>query len=346
MIVGWLARRRVCAPAAGPGAWPRTRAAMLAAVLLASASAAGCTAAEPSERPWRGGVLAIGTGAAGDVYYQVGAGYADAISVGVAGYEGLVAPTAGAEDNLRRLVDGDVSLALAPADLAADAVRGTGVFSTSAASRPAIRALAVVYRDYAHLIVRVGAGIDDFADLRGKRVGTGPPNSGTELVATRLLRAVGIDPDEDIERSDASLRAATDALARGDLDAVFWTARATPRGLTQALGAARDNARLLPIEGLQSRLEQDYPGTYVSASIPPEATGLPEQVPKVAVNNLIVVDQTMPEALAHDLTALVFERQRELATVSPEWAAVERGAAAQTGAVPLHPGAVRYFQSR
>lgn len=324
-----------------------SRLALLTALLLVTVSLAGCgTPVEPSDRPWRSGVLAIGTGTTDNVYYQVGAGYADLVNAHVAGYEALVAPTSGPEDNLRRLSDGDVSVALAPSDLAADAVRGTGAFSTSLSSRPVFRALAVVYRDYTHLIVRLDARIDEFADLRGKRVGIGTPNSGTERVALRLLRASGVDPDRDIERSGLPLTQTVDALAAGDLDAMFWSSRLTAGGLRRMLGPARDDVRLLPVEGMQPRLGEDYPGTYVGATIPANAAGLTEDVPTVAVNNLIVVDERMPEQLAYELTALIFDHQRELAEVSPEWGAAERGTAAQTGAVPLHPGAARYFQIR
>ena len=45
----------------------------------------------------------------------------------------------------------------------------------------------------------------------------------------------------------------------------------------------------------------------------------PEQdVPVVAVANLLVVSETMPEALAHDITRVLFEKQPELAAIHPQ----------------------------
>jgi TRAP transporter TAXI family solute receptor len=313
------------------------------AVALAAVLVVGCSTINDPPEAWNGGVLTVGTGNTTGVFYQVGGGYADAITTHLTGYEALVAPTAGSADNLLRLYAGDVDIALTFADVAADAVRGTGAF---VATSPRIRALAAIYRNYTHLIVRNDAGIASLADLRGKRISTGTPNSGTEFLALRLLRVAGVDPDRDIERASLSLPATTRGLADGTLDATFWSAGLPTVGITELLGAARGKVSFLAVDSLLPRLEANYPGTYVSATIPGDTYGLPQAVPTVAVNNLIVVDQAMPEDLAYDLTALIFDHQRELAAAHPEWGTVEPVAAAQTGVVPLHPGAESYYRER
>ena len=43
-------------------------------------------------------------------------------------------------------------------------------------------------------------GIEKFADLKGKRVSTGAPNSATELMAQRMLEAYGLDMNKDLRR--------------------------------------------------------------------------------------------------------------------------------------------------
>jgi TRAP transporter TAXI family solute receptor len=314
-----------------------------ALAMAAGLALTGCDAAEDSPTVWHGGVLTVGTGNTTGVFYQVGGGYADAITGHLDGYEALVAPTAGSADNLLRLAAGDVDVALTFADVAADAVRGTGVF---AGSSPRLRALAAIYRNYTHVVVRADAGISTLDGLRGKRISTGAPNSGTEYLALRLLRAVGLDPDRDIERASLSLPATTRALADGTLDAMFWSAGLPTVGITELLGAEGGKVRFLPVDTLLPRLEENYPGTYVAGTIPASTYGLPGEVPTVAVNNLVVVDAQMPERLAHDLTALIFEHQEELAAAHPEWATVDPLRAAQTGVVSLHPGADRYYRER
>jgi len=65
---------------------------------------------------------------------------------------------------------------------------------SSAASRPTRRRLAVLYTNFTHIVVKDGAGINTIADLKGKRVSVGAANSGTEVIANRILDVNGLDP--------------------------------------------------------------------------------------------------------------------------------------------------------
>jgi uncharacterized protein len=298
---------------------------------------------EDEHASWHGGVLVVATGNTTGVFYQVGGGYADAITRHIRGYEAIVAATAGSADNLLRLGSGDAELAFTFADVAADAVRGEGAF---AGAPRRFKALAALYRNYTHLIVRTDAGINAIADLRGKRISTGTPNSGTEFIALRLLRAAGFDPDKDVVRKPLSLPATTTGLANGSLDATFWTAGLPTVGITGLLDTARSKVRFLPVDSLLPKLDQTYPNTYVPAKIPTKTYELPGDVATVAVSSMIAVDESMPEQLAYDLTALIFSYQKDLTLAHSEWGNVRLDVAPQTGVVALHPGAERYYRQR
>lgn len=313
------------------------RAGALAVALLVGL--AGCTA--PQEPGlWRGGRLVIGTGDTTGVFYQVGAGYAEVISSNLPGYDAISAPTAGAGDNLLRLASGDVDIALTSADVAGEALRGTGRF---AGSPPRFRALARIHLDYTHLIVRTGSGITNVAGLRSRRVSTGAPHSGAELVADRLLSAAGLDPARDIDRRSLTLPEATRAMLEGSIDAMFWSAGLPTVGVTELVEKAAGQVRFLPVDSLLPELERRHPGVYVAGSIPPTAYGLPAAVPTVAVPNLLVVAEVVPYDLARELTRLIFEHRGELATIHPDWGNVEPATAMRTDPVPLHSGAARYY---
>lgn len=309
----------------------------LAGVVVALALAAGC-APTPPDAPR--GHLVVGTGNTTGVFYQVGGAYADVITGHLPGYEAIAAPTAGSADNLLRLGDGHVDIALTSADVAADAVRGRGAFADAARK---LSALASVYNNYTHLVVRADAGIKTPADLRGKRISTGTRNSGSEFLALRLLQAAGLDPDRDIKRTSLSLPATTRGLVDGTLDATFWSAGLPTVGITELVGSGAQ-VRFLPLDGLLPEVDRLFPATYTAGSIPAAAYGLPGDVPTVMVSNLVVVDEAMPEDLAHDLTALIFAHQQELAAGHPEWGRVQRDMAGRTGVVALHPGAQRFYR--
>lgn len=289
---------------------------------------------------WHGGQLTIGTGNTTGGFYQAGGGYADVISAYIEGYEATSAATGGSADNILRLGIGNVDIAFTFADVAADAVRGAGTFSGSPRS---LRALAALYRNYTHLVVRVDAGIDSIADLKGKRVSTGPANSGTETLALRILEAARLNPDRDIIRSTLSLPASTRGIGDGSLDAIFYSAGLPITGIVELLASVRGKVRFLPLAKLLPTLESKYPGTYGVATIPKSTYKWTYDTPTIVVSNLIVVDESMPEELAYSLTSVIFAHQRELGASYPEWTNVQRDLASETGIVPLHPGAQRYF---
>ena len=66
----------------------------------------------------------------------------------------------------------------------------------------------------------------------------------------------------------------------------------------------------------------------------------------VGVANLLVVNRSMPENLAYDITRVMFERQSELAAIHPEARSLSVDTATTGSPIPLHPGAVRFYKER
>ncbi len=88
-------------------------------------------------------------------------------------------------------------MGLIMADTGYDAFKGLGNFK----GKPLpLRTLSVLYPNLMHVVTLEGKGIKKVADLKGKRVSTGSPGSGTEVKARRVLEAGGIDPDKDIKK--------------------------------------------------------------------------------------------------------------------------------------------------
>jgi uncharacterized protein len=303
---------------------------------------AGCAMpADPAAQRWHQGELAIGTGNPTGVFYELGAAYADVINRHMGGYDATAAPTNGSVDNLTRLQSGDVDLALAFADNAADALHGTGSFIGAEVS---IRALARLYNNYAHVIVRTDAGIQSVAGMRGRRISTSTHNSGTEVMAKRMLTAAGLNPTTEVTTLAMSLGETTAAMAAGSIDGMFWSGGLPTTGVSDLFRQAGAKVRFLAVDGLVPALDTLYgAGIYSSAILPKATYSLAADVATVAEPNLLVVDASMPNDLARQLTGLLFQYQTELAAVHPAANDIKRETAPRTDPVPLHPGAQRYY---
>ena len=292
--------------------------------------------------PWRHGRLYVATGNTTGVFYQIGGGYADIITAHLPGYEATAEPTNAAVDNIRRLVRGDADIAFTFADAAADAVRGRPPF---AGTPQRIVALARIYNSYTHVIARVGTGVRGASDLRGRRISTGSPGSGSELVALRMLAAAGLDPDRDVRRQALSLPETVRAMRAGSLDAMFWTGGLPALGISDLLRTIPDRLVFLPVIDLLPALRKEYGDAYSPATIGRAAYGQPGDVPTIAVGSLVTVQPELPDDLAYQLTRLLFDHQDELAGAHPEGRNYTREAAPHTEPVPLHPGARRYYEA-
>jgi TRAP transporter TAXI family solute receptor len=180
--------------------------------------------------------------------------------------------------------------------------------------------------------------------MRGRRISTSTHNSGTEVMAKRMLTAAGLNPASDVTTLAMSLGETTTAMAAGSIDGMFWSGGLPTTGVSDLFRQAGAKVRFLAVDSLVPALTKLYGAGVYSAAVLPKATySLSADVPTIAEPNLLVVDANMPNDVAHQLTGLLFQYQTELAAVHPAANDIKRNTAPQTDPVPLHPGAARYY---
>ncbi|MGB9630126.1 MAG: TAXI family TRAP transporter solute-binding subunit, partial [Thermodesulfobacteriota bacterium] len=180
--------------------------------------------------------LSIATGGTGGVYYPLGGGMANIISKYIPYAEATAEVTTASVDNCLLVGAGKADLALIMADVGWDAYQGKGKFK----EKIPLRTVAVLYPNNMHIVTLEGKGIEKVTDLKGKRVSTGAPGSGTEVKALRVLEAYGLDPDKDMTRDKLGASESAGALKDRKIDAYFWdgglpTASVTDLGATPGI---------------------------------------------------------------------------------------------------------------
>jgi TRAP transporter TAXI family solute receptor len=313
----------------------RGRRGLLAAVVAGALALAGCG----GERGG-GGRLSIATGNTSGVYYQLGGGLARLVGEHLPGYEATAEATSASVENIQRVVRGDSDLAFTLADSAADAVNGSGAFS----SPQPLRALARLYDNHTQVAARAGSGIGSVADMKGKRVSTGSPNSGTEVIALRLLQAAGLDPDKDVERQALGLTETVQGMKDGTIDAMFWSGGLPTSGVTDLTSSLKGKVAFVPLADLLPELQRRHGPVYARGTIPADVYKQPADVATISVANLLIVNQGMSDRLAADLARLLFEHKAELEKVHPAAKGISRDSAGETAPVRLHPGAEGYLR--
>jgi len=307
--------------------------------LLASAAATVPAAAQQKIS------LSIATGPTGGVYYPMGGGMANILSKTVPGLSATAESTAGSIANLEFILTKKADVALSMADASYDAWKGEQKFK----GKPVpVRGLMVLYPNRFHIVTLDGLGINKVADLKGRRVSTGPPNSGTEAKANRVLEAAGLNPDKDIVRERLTVQASGDALKDRKIDAYFWSGGIPTAAVTDLAASPGVKIKFIEHAELTEVLNKKYGPLYVRDVIPAKSyPGQERDAHVTTIWNILVTGADTPDEVAYNIVKTMFERKEDMVRVHKE--SENFDLKHQTNAaivVPFHPGAVKYFRER
>lgn len=304
-----------------------------------------CSSQQVAERGGAKTRLSIATGGTGGVYYPYGGGIAKIISANLPNVEATAEVTAASVDNLKFLRDGKADIAFTLADTLADAVSGRDAFE---GGRVPLRALAVLYTNYTQVVALASSRIRNLSDLKGKVISTGSPGSGTEVIAFRLLDAAGLNPSTDLRTQSLGVSQSTDALKDGKIDAFFWSGGLPTAAILDLAHTPGIAIEMLPSDSLAPALQKKYgESLYTLEKIPRISyPDLRDDVPVVAVANVLVVHERMSDQLAYDITRTLFEHQPELGVIHPEAKKLTLTSATGGSPAPFHPGSIRYYREQ
>ena len=289
--------------------------------------------------------LSISTGGTGGVWYPMGGAMANVLSKHMPNTAATAEVTGASVDNLKLIDARKTDLGFSMVDAAWDAYNGIGKFKNN---KVAMRTLAVVHPLVMHVVAAEGRGIEKIADFKGKRISTGSPGSGTEVMALRILEAYGINPDKDITRERLSVTEAANALKDRKIDAFMHAAGVPLPAVTDVAATPGIKVKLIDHAGALAAMTKKYGPIYASGKIPAGAyPGQNKENQTVNVWGVLFVHESMSEKLAYDVVKTLFEHQKDLVIAHREAAnmTLENQTIGAT-AVPWHPGAVKYFAER
>ena len=341
---------RLSPSAAGVG-----RRAILRALLAAGLSplvSGGARAADtPDIRFFR-----IGTGATSGTYFPLGGEIANLLSnppggrdcahggsCGVPGVIAVAQASQGSVENVESVAKGTVESALCQADVAALAYAGTGFFDKQAPFH-SLRALASLYSESIHIVVRADSAIKSLKDLKGKRVSLGEPESGTLVDARLVLTAAGL-AEKDLKPNFTKLALACDGLRDGSVDGFFQIAG-------YPVPAIRELASTVPLRILSvpedaiGKLKKKF-GFFTQDAIPAGTyPGIDDDVVTVGIGAEWITTTSLENDFAYLLVKALWNAnsRRILDSGHPIGKRILLARAADGLAVPLHPGAEKFYR--
>ena len=206
----------------------------------------------------------------------------------------------------------------------------------------------MLYANKGQWVTVEGTGIEKMQDLKGRRIATGAPGSGTEIIAVRILEAYGFDPAKDVKREKLSVAESVNAIKDRKIDAFFWSGGVPTAALTDLAATPGQKMKLIDHADAIPALVKKYGPLYVKGTIPAKSyPGQEKPATTVDVWNLLVVNEKMDEKLVHDVVKAMFEHKADLVAVHSEAANLDLARQYEIGSpIPWHPGAQRYFAEK
>jgi uncharacterized protein len=283
----------------------------------------------------------IGTGGTAGTYYPVGGMIANAVSS--SSIVSTAVATNGSVANVNGIAGGQMESGFSQADVATWAYTGTGIWEGRGKVED-LRAIANLYPESVHLVVRKGLNVKSPADLKGKRVSLDEPGSGTLVNARAILAAYGVQ-ERDIRPEFVKPNQAAEKLRDGSVDAFFFTG-GYPAGAITELASAAGGIELVPIAGPEAAKLRETAKFFAPDEIPAGTYKDIPAVPTVAVGAQWVTSVKVPETVVYEVTKALWSDKTRAAldaghakgkAIRPETALIGLG-------LPLHPGAERFYK--
>jgi len=311
---------------------------VVTAALAALALAAFPVSAQQGTR------ISITTGGTGGVYYPLGGGMANVLSKYVPGLQATAEVTGGSVDNLKLINAGKSEVGFSMADAGWEAYQGIDKFKDGKVNA---RTLMVLYPNRMHVVTIDGTGIGKLSDLKGKRVSTGSPGSGTEIMALRELEAVGIDGKKDIKQERLGAAESVNAIKDRKIDAFFWVGGVPTAAVTDLAATPGVKMKLIDHDEAVDAMNKKYGPLYVKSTIAAGSyPGQDKPSATVDVWNILVTNDKMSDQMAYAIVKTLFEKKAELVAVHKEAQNIELKSQSIGSPIPFHPGARKYFEEQ
>jgi len=293
------------------------------------------------------GSLIISTASTGGTYFPVGVAISTLTNVNL-GPEGIqmnAISSAGSGENVSLLKNGEVDLAIIQGLVGSMAWNGQGSYDEP---EQTLRSISMLWENVEHMTIAtefVSSGdMSDMDNLEGESFSIGSRGSGTETSGTTILGELGYVVDDHFSPERIGYSESSSALQDGRISGMNTPAGPPVSAVTQAFATLGDDITLL--EFTDEQLEQVNTTFPVwSRFVIPAGTypGIDEDVNTIAQPNFLAVHPDLDEETVYQITKNIHENVDFLINIHPATAAISLDRAVNGLPVPLHPGAIRYY---
>jgi len=280
------------------------------------------------------------TGGTSGVYYPVGVAMSQLYGKALPDAKVSVQSTKASAENLNLLQTGRGEIAFTLADAAADAWKGDAEAGFPQPLKK-LRAVASIYPNYIQIVASSESGVKTLADLKGKRISVGAPKSGTELNARTILKAAGLSYKDFAKVEFLPFGESVELMKNRQLDATLQSSGLGVASIRDLSNALKVTFVAVPADIVAKIGDPAYQAVHIPAKTYDDQ---PTALPTVAINNLLVTHDKVPNEVVYMMTRQLFSNLPVLANAHSAIKSFNPANALKGLPMPLHPGAEKYYR--
>lgn len=289
--------------------------------------------------------VTIGTGGITGVYYPTGGAIAKIVNKkkDQYGIRCTVESTGGSVFNVNAVMAGDLEFGVVQSDRQFQAINGLKEWKEKGAQKD-LRAVFSIHPESVTLLAAVDAGINSFADLKGKRVNIGNPGSGQRGNSMDALKAAGLDYTKDLKAEEVKAAEAPGLLQDDRIDAFFYTV-GHPSGTFKEATSGRRETKFIAIPNVDKLTTQFpyYAKSFIPNGLYPGAKNT-EDTQTFGVKATFVTSAKVSDDIVYAVTKEVFENFEDFKKLHPAYQVLTKKGMLEGLSAPIHPGAMKYYK--
>jgi hypothetical protein len=285
--------------------------------------------------------VSIGTGGTGGIYYPYGGGVAEIWTKYAEGVRAVAEVTGASVENVKLAHKGETVIGEVMGDVAVDGFKGLTKFQ---GKKHDILSMAIMYPNLLQIVTLKKYGITNIEQIKGKKISSGSPGSGTNFMAEAVFKALGI-PLDSYKDSRLSFTESANALRDGTIEVGVWSVGPGTSSILD-LATTHDIHIINFTPEQQQKIlatRKEYSAVDLAGGV---YRGVEKAVPTIGVWNVMICQTGLSTDLVYKLVKALYEHQDYLLKIHPSASYTTPENAVKYSPIPLHPGTIKYLKEK
>ncbi|KGM43078.1 hypothetical protein JY97_09630 [Alkalispirochaeta odontotermitis] len=285
--------------------------------------------------------VSIGTGGTGGIYYPYGGGVAEIWTKYVKDVRAVAEVTGASVENVKLAHKGETVIGEVMGDVAVAGFKGLSKFK---GKKHDILSMAIMYPNLLQVVTLKKSGITNIEQIKGRKISSGSPGSGTNFMAETVFKALGI-PLDSYKDSRLSFTESANALRDGTIEVGVWSVGPGTSSILDL--ATTHDIHIINFTAAQQEkimaANKEYSAVDLAGGV---YRGVDNPVPTIGVWNVMICQESLGEDMVYNLVKALYEHQDYLLKIHPSAAYTTPENAVKYSPIPLHKGTIKYLKEK